>query len=603
MPSSKRVIPIKYTSREFSSIKSDLVDYAKRYYSDTFRDFNEASFGALMLDTVAYVGDILSFYLDYQANESFLDTSIEYNNIIRHGHQFGYKLSGAPTTYGAVSLYIIAPAGSGASGPDSDYLPILKKGSSFVSEQGTNFLLNESVNFASPDNEIVVADVDITTGVPTSYAVRTFGQVISGDFVERSVEVGSFQKFRKVQIPDINIAEIISVFDSEGHQYFEVDNLSQNVVFVEVQNKGDNNDTVKSLLKPIIVPRRFTLEQEIGSTFLQFGYGSEENLTTNLISDPSDVVLDIYGKNYISDTSFDPSKLTKTDKFGVTPSNTTLRVVYRKNASGRVNAASETVTKVSDALFVFPARERGTSLDDNSVNSVITSLEVTNQEPILGEVSQPSSEELKIRIFGNFAAQNRAVTHQDYESLAYRMPLKFGAIKRIRVIQDQDSFKRNLNMYVVSEDTDGNLVKTNSSIKRNLKEWINKYKMINDTIDILDVFILNIGIDFSAVSFRNANKFNVLDSANEYLRSYVLSRVYEVGERFYISDVYQVLRAVPGLLDVTDVTITQRAGQNYASLPFDIADRVDPDGRYIDIPKNVIVEVKFPDSDVRGTVR
>ena len=59
-----RIIPINYTSREFSSIREDLIQIAERFYPDTFRDFSEASFGSLMLDTVAYVGDQLSFYLD-----------------------------------------------------------------------------------------------------------------------------------------------------------------------------------------------------------------------------------------------------------------------------------------------------------------------------------------------------------------------------------------------------------------------------------------------------------------------------------------------------------------------------------------------------------
>ena len=73
---------IRYTDRDFNSIKEGLVDYARRYYPDIFKDFSEASFGSLMLDTVAYAGDILSFYLDYQTNESFLDTAVEYDNIL-----------------------------------------------------------------------------------------------------------------------------------------------------------------------------------------------------------------------------------------------------------------------------------------------------------------------------------------------------------------------------------------------------------------------------------------------------------------------------------------------------------------------------------------
>ena len=81
----KKNFPIRYTSRDYNSIKDDLIEYVQRYYSDTFKDFNEASFGALMLDTVSYVGDILSFYLDYQANECFIDTASEYNNVLRLG--------------------------------------------------------------------------------------------------------------------------------------------------------------------------------------------------------------------------------------------------------------------------------------------------------------------------------------------------------------------------------------------------------------------------------------------------------------------------------------------------------------------------------------
>ncbi len=58
--------PISYTSRDFESIKDALVDHAKRYYPDTFKDFNDASFGSLLLDQVAYVCDQLSFYLASQ---------------------------------------------------------------------------------------------------------------------------------------------------------------------------------------------------------------------------------------------------------------------------------------------------------------------------------------------------------------------------------------------------------------------------------------------------------------------------------------------------------------------------------------------------------
>jgi hypothetical protein len=98
--------PINYTSRDFESIKTDLENYAKRYYPTTFKDFSEASFGALMLDLVAYVGDQLSFYADFQANESFLDSAIRYDNVIRLSETIGYKNQGVAKSTGQVAIYI-----------------------------------------------------------------------------------------------------------------------------------------------------------------------------------------------------------------------------------------------------------------------------------------------------------------------------------------------------------------------------------------------------------------------------------------------------------------------------------------------------------------
>ena len=142
---SRKKSPINFTSREYDSIRSELVKHAKRYYPDSFRDFSEASFGALMLDSVAYIGDQLSFYLDYQANESFLDTATEYNNIIKIARQMGYKFRGRPSSSGEATFYILVPANSLGLGPDSRYMPVLKKGSEFVSTSGVPFILNEDL--------------------------------------------------------------------------------------------------------------------------------------------------------------------------------------------------------------------------------------------------------------------------------------------------------------------------------------------------------------------------------------------------------------------------------------------------------------------------
>ena len=598
MPNNKKAVAVKYTSRDFQSIKNDLIEYSKRYYPDTFKDFNEASFGALMLDTVAYVGDMLSFYLDYQANESFLDTAVEFDNIVKLGRQLGFRFKGTPSTYGTVSLFIKIPAASNGLGPNYSYAPVLLKGTQFTSGGGAGFILNENVDFSDTNLETVVAEVNQDTGLPTSYAIKAYGQVISGRIFEDIISVGDFQKFRRVRLSGGNVTEVINVFDSEGHEYFEVEYLSQNIIFKEIPNHDSNRETTPFLLKPQVVPRRFIVEQGRVDTFLQFGHGSEDELTTDSQIEPTNVVLNMYGRDHVTDQSFDPNKLLQTDKFGVAPSNTSLRIIYRSNTASSANVAAEALNKIVTPLFKFRESE---SLVRRLKSSVITSLEVSNEEPIVGSISLPTSEELKKRIFDTFSSQNRAVTKQDYISLCYSMPSKFGAIKRANIVQDNDSFKRNLNLYVVSEAVDGSLVKTNTTLKNNLKIWLNRYKMMNDSIDILDARIANIGINFVIVPEREKNKFDILAAASAVLRN-KMSISNDVGSPFYITDIYKILNDVSGVVDVVDVTIERKIGSNYSTTSFDIDEHMSLDRRYIRVPEDVILEVKFPRTDIQGAV-
>ncbi len=182
MTVTKHYPTIKYTSRDFNSIKNDLVDYAKRYYPDTYKDFNEAGFGALMLDTVSYIGDILSFYVDYSTNESFLDTAIEYENVLKLGRQLGYRATSNPSSFGIANFYMIVPADVSGIGPDSRYFPFLRIGTQLSSIDNVSFILNEDVSFADSSNEVVVSSVSDTTGLPTHYAIKTSGQVMSGQY-------------------------------------------------------------------------------------------------------------------------------------------------------------------------------------------------------------------------------------------------------------------------------------------------------------------------------------------------------------------------------------------------------------------------------------
>jgi hypothetical protein len=235
-------------------------------------------------------------------------------------------------------------------------------------------------------------------------------------------------------------------------------------------------------------------------------------------------------------------------------------------------------------------------------NTVLGSLEVTNLDPIVGSVGAPSREELKQTIAGVHAAQNRAVTEQDYKALVYSMPAQFGGVKRCAIYRDSDSFRRNLNLYLISEDNNGNLVATNSTIKDNLKTWLTKNKMINDTIDIMDAKIVNIQVHYTAMAELGVDKFDALTAADEQLRI-LFAQKQDIGEPFSIASIYSVLNNTPEISDVTNVKITNVFGGVYSSLGFNIRENTTRDGRYINVPKNVILEIKTLDTDIKGTIK
>jgi len=593
----KKIVPIDYTHREYQNIRKDLLQIAERLYPDTFQDFSEASFGSLMVDAVAYVGDQMSFYLDYNVNETFLDTAYQYNNVLRHGRIMGYRDTGRPSTHGQAALFILVPASSTGIGPDTDYIPVLKRGSRFSSNTGLSFVLTENIDFADPKNPVVSARIDPSTGAPTYYAVKAYGTVVSGFFAVERVTVGAYERFKRIKLSNSNVSEVISVIDSQGKEYFEVGFLSQDMIYKEVTNNNFKNDNVPSIIKPYLVSRKFVVERERNNTFLQFGSG--KSTESNVVAEPQKVAMDIFGKSYVTDTTFDPTRLSKNENFGIVPSDTTLTITYRATNPTDSNLAVGSLTNTVSGDFRFKNREQ---LSAATVNTIISSLEVSNEQPIVGNVTNANTDELKTRVFDTFPTQNRAVTQADYENVVYRMPGKFGSVARVSVQRDPDSAKRNLNMYVISEDKFGKLTTTNSTIKSNLKTWLNQYRMINDTIDILDAYIINVGIEFVAKATTEADKYSLLAACVRSLQEHYKTRFY-IGEPLYISDVYGILKSVTGVLDVMSVKITNKTDSQYAGTHLDINANMSPDGGYIIAPANAIFEVKFPEVDIRGKIR
>ena len=290
--------------------------------------------------------------------------------------------------------------------------------------------------------------IDSSTGIPTHYAVRSGGKVISGMISKETFSIGSEEKFKRIQLASPNCVEVLKIHDSAGHEYYEVDYLSQNVIYREVSNFNEDKETVPSILRPFVVPRRFVVETDRNRTYVQFGYGSESELNSPTMAEPSEMVLDLFGKDYDASKTFDPSKLLGTDKFGIAPADTSITIEYRVANARSVNIPVGSLTKVKKGPMSF---SDPTVLIDPTMRDVANSLEVDNKEPILGDVSIPDNVELKRRVMDSFSMQNRAVTKVPY-------------CKRPRLIQKKFKF------VCISRRREGVFSESNNYSKRKSKD-------------------------------------------------------------------------------------------------------------------------------------
>ena len=595
----KKTTPVNYTGRDFDSIRKDLISYVKRYYPETYKDFNQLSFGSMMIDLVSYLGDNLSFYLDYSANESFLETSLEYDNVLMHARQLGYEYDPNRSSVGEVDIYMPVPADDNLVAPDLRYLPRLLRGTTFLSTAGVPFTLIENVKFNSNDTEVVGSEIAQDGTKTTYYVVKSKGKVISGQEKQIIIEVGDFQRFLKAEVPGQNITEIVSVVDTAGNEYFQVDHLSQDLIYRSVTRPDTGDANTPSLLKAFPTPRRFVVERESEKTFLVFGYGSENDISNNKVADPTDVALQMTGKNYVSRASFDPERLISSDKFGVSPVNTDLTVTYRYNTIDNVNTAAGTLTNVGSLQVSFDNEQ---DLENSKVEYIKSNIEIFNENPIVGDITIPTSEEIKRRAKAQYAMQGRAVTAQDYVTATYAMPSNFGSVKRATVVRDNDDFRRNLNLYIISENEDGKLTKSSNALKENLKTWLNSVKMISDSVDILDASILNIGIEFEVLGSPSTNKSLVYTQIRENLFEEFSQIAPDIGQPFYLTDIFKKLKQIDGVLDIIDVKIVNKVSANHSNFSYSIVDNLSQNGRILSVPQDSIWELKFI-TDIVGNIR
>jgi len=601
-----KVSNVRYVNKDFAELKSTLIEYAKTYFPDTYRDFNETSPGMMLIEMSAYVGDVLSFYIDQQYKEMMAPLAEERRNMVNIANMLGYKVK--PTAPAYVDVKVTQTVNADTSDinnikPDYGDSMIIDKGMKISSTSDSSILFEtlEPVDFTITSSKYKpeVDQVNSDTGVVTKYKLTRYTKAVSAETKTKTFKIGSPQKFLKLTIPDKNVIDIVSVEDTANNiTWYEVDYLAQDKVPSELHYTDDSsrqdgdgnfsayyfpdfNGTSDGTVLTVPVPfsleykkasKRFIVEiNDDNTTSLVFGNGilrngeivdSEflqlEQVGIVIPGEPSDLISD----------PVDPFSGDFNSTLGEAPSNTTLTVTYRVGGGVNSNVQSGQLETISSKTLLGGTNDSGKNLT------------VTNEIPAIGGSSGQTVEEIRKNAMAFFATQNRCVTKEDFEARVLTMPARYGEISKVyaqRNLIDGHQIESNglpvVELYILSYDDGKNLITlpvmdidTDGTVnpdeivhplKVNLKNYLDQFRMVTDEVIIKNGKIVNFGVAFSVVAHKSVNKQDVKLRCIELIKDYFKIEKMQFHQAIYTSDLEYELMGVDGVRSIDFVEITQ----------------------------------------------
>ena len=610
---------IRYINRDFNDFRNTLIEYSKTYFPNTYNDFTPSSTGMLFMEMASYVGDVLSFYLDNQIQETFIQKARQTENLFNLAYMLGYRPKVTTAASVDIDFYQQIPAKTSGSiqVPDYDYALLIPENTQVSSNTDTNikFLIQDVIDFSSSSSldPTEVSVFQISGNQPQYFLLKKTRKAISATIRSTQFSFAGGVRFDTRNINDSNIIGILDVYDSDNNQWYEVPNLAQENVFDTIRNTNSNDPNFASdnevpyLLQLKQVQRRFvTRFQTTGSLQLQFGAGSYGDNDEEIVPNPDNVGLGLPFEQDKLTTAFSPLNFVFTNTYGIAPSNTTLTVRYLTGGGVGSNVNSGTLTVVDDTNIRFI----NTNLGNTSLaNTIFNSLASNNPLAADGGQDGDTIEEIRQNATGNFQNQLRTVTKEDYLIRSLSMPSNLGVIAKAYAMPSKiaeyqpGELPTILDLYVLSYDINKNLRTASATLKHNLKTYLSEYRMINDSIKIKDAFVVNIGVDFDIVVLPNYNNNEVLTKCIDSLTTYFDIDKWQINEPILLKDLYILLDKVEGVQTVKNVVITNKAGValGYSAYGYDIQGATVNSVVYPSIDP-MIFEVKYSNNDIKGRV-
>lgn len=601
----------KYLNKDFDSFRADLEEYARIYFPDRIQDFSANGFGGLLLELASYVGDVQSFYLDHQFGELNAETAVESKNLEKLLREAGVQIVGAAPAVLPVTFYVRIPVDTDGS-YNKTALPIIKEGTTVNSNLSVQFQLIDDLDFTvtksdgTPGTGIsyVIGDVDNNNN-PANFIFSATGNCLSSVTTTESFPVNGFEPFKRYTLQNRDVTDIISVIDSDGNNYYEVDYLTQDTVFKSVRNRNPASTAapteqyVEANLEIQPAPFRFYRTTALATrlTTLTFGGGSGQTMNDDLVPDPSEAALPLYGRKNFSRFTIDPNNLLRTSTLGAIAPNVTITVTYRAGGGLSHNVPPQSIVDIATLLTEFPNNPSSAIAAD-----VRASADANNNVSGAGGADAPTLDELRIQIPSARAAQSRIVSKEDLMARIYSLPANFGRVYRASIKNNPDNPNSAL-LYILCRNNLNQLILAPDLLKKNIAVYLNQYRMISDAIDILDGRIVNLQINYDITVDPTYSRQLVLQNVQSKLIQYFNVGNFQMDQPLILDDIRNIIYNNVGVLSVRGITATNVTGT--------VGDRVYSDVRY-DITTNLInnsilipppggmFEIKYVDFDLVG---
>jgi hypothetical protein len=605
---------VSYLNKTFSDFKTNLINFAKTYFPNSYNDFSDANPGAIFIEMASYIGDVSSFYTDTQLQETFLLYAKEKPNLYALSYGLGYRPKVSYAANVIVDVYQLIPSKidpiTGVSVPDyTNYALVIPENTQLISTStGIKFITTEKVDFSyTTDTEVTFVDSNY-------FLLKKQTKAISAEIKSITISFSTPQKFSIANIDDTNILQILDATDTQGNKWYEVPYLAQASTLLPVTNPNYLSDGVPYLVSYQRVPRRFVSRfLSDGTLQLEFGAGISNSSDTTILPTPDNIGLGLIPgistllNNYNVATPF------IAQEYGLAPSSD-ITIRYLVGGGVTSNVASNDLTTIDKTNVYFANGPISNPLATNIKNSVASN----NPSAAAGGRGGDETEEIRNNALYAYQSQLRAVTREDYMVRALSLPTNYGSIAKVYVTQDVASEmmatptvayteERNplsLDMYILAYNSSKNLITAAPTLKNNLASYINQYRMVTDAVNIKDAFYINIGVNFDIVVASGYNNNDVITSCILTLQDHFNIDRWSINQPIVLSDIISRLLQTKGVQSVTKLEIINKqdsTGTTYSQYAYDIPGATRQGNIYPSIDPSIF-EIRYPNTDIQGRV-